>query len=322
MGSWYKTCGLSNMHIRDDDEVMVFVLEKNNDPTDRCYSTAFWSPCLLPFYSKYGDYGRGSEDSGVCLPYVMAGIKEQLVEVEVGENEYHDIAVKRDEFDVELFYEAVHESRLYKPNWRGDKQMIDFVMIRKDIADDILANYQREQYVGTGLGDCGYDNAYKKVTFAKILEDLPEFMAKLSGFLKPEDELDETANDALLRMKFIGGLSTVFSYGDGNLVGDWIRGDGYRFSRLANADEIVIDLMQAGKVKEATEVMVDLLKGHYINCFMEMTRRNWAPGGHEGSQANEPHGYRIMAEATLRAIEREKAAYIEDVGDEEDYSEF
>jgi hypothetical protein len=320
MGSWYKTCGLSNMHIRDDDEVMVFVLEKNNDQTDRCYSTAFWSPCLLPFYSKYGDYGRGADDSGVTLPYLMAGIKEQLIEMELGDNEYHDIEIKRDKFDIELFYEAVHEGRLFKSDWRGDKQMIDFVMIRKDIADDILANFQREQYVGHGEGDCGYDNSYKLVTFAKILEDLPEFMAKLSEFLAPEEGLDDKANDALLRMKFMGGLSTVFKYEDSNLVGKWIRGDGYRFSRLAEPNEIVIDLMQAGKVKEATEVMVELLKGNYITSFMEMTRRNWSPAGHEGSQCNETHGYRIMAEATLRAIDRERKKYLEEVDDE--YSEF
>ena len=319
MGSWYKTCGLSQMAIRDYEEVMVFVLEKNNDPTERCYSTAFWAPSLLPFYAKYGDYGRGDDNTGIALPYIMKGIKEHLVEVELGDNKYHDIEVKRDKFDVELFYEAVHEGRLFKSDWQGNKQMIDFVMIRKDIADDILANFQREEYVGEG-GDCGYDNHYKMVTFAKILEDLPDYMAKLSEFVKPEDELDDRANEALIRMKFGGGLSTVFRYEDSNLVGKWVRGDGYRFSRLTNPHEIVLDLMQAGKVKEATEVMVDLLKGSYLNCFMELTRRNWAPGGHEGSQANEAHGYRIMAEATLRALARDKAEYLEEVDDE--YSEF
>ena len=319
MGSWYKTCGLSQMAICDYDEVMVFVLEKNNDQTDRCYSTAFWSPSLLPFYAKYGDYGRGDDNTGITLPYVIEGIKKSLVEVELGDNKYHDIEIKRDKFDIELFYEAVHEGRLYKSDWQGREQMIDFVMIRKDIADDILANFQREVYVGEG-GDCGYDNHYKLVTFAKILEDLPDFMAKLAEFVKPEDELDDRANEALIRMKFSDGLSTVFKYEDDNLVGKWVRGDGYRFSRLADPNEIVIGLMEAGKVKEATEVMVELLKGHYINCFMETTRRNWAPGGHEGSQGNEAHGYRIMAEATLRALDRAKAEYLEEVDDE--YSEF
>lgn len=320
MGSWYKTCGLSKMHITDYTEVMVFVLEKNMDPTDRCYSTAFWAPCLVPFYAKYGDYGRGDDNTGTALPYIMAGIKQSLVEMELGDNEYHDIEIKRDAFDTELFYEAVHENRLFKHNYHGHKQDYDFVMVRKDIADDILANFQRETYVGEG-GDCGYENHYKLVTFAKILEDLPDFMARLSEFVKPEDELTDTANAALLRMKFMGGLDTVFDYGNANLVGKYIRGaEDYRFSRVIRPSEVVINLMQEGKVKEATEFMVDYLKGVYINCYMEMTRQNWAPGGHEGSQANEAHGYRVGAEAVLRALAREKAEYLDEVDDE--YSEF
>lgn len=320
MGSWYKTCGLSKMHITGGD-VMVFVLEKNMDETDRCYSTSFWSPCLVPFYSKYYDYGHGEDDTGVALPYILAGIKDALVETDVGDNKSHDIAVKRDDFDMELFYEAVHENRLFKRNYHGKQQMIEFVMVRKDIADDILANFQREQYVGGGNGDCGWDNNYKMVTFAKILEDLPDFMAKLAEHIAPESELDDTANAALLRMKFMGGLDTVFEYGDSNLVSKWVRGsEDYRMSRLIRPSQIVIELMQEGKVKEATEFMIDLLKGMYLNCYMEMTRRNWAPAGHEGSQARETHGYRIMAEATLRAIAREKAEYLEEV--DEEFSEF
>ena len=321
MGSWYKTCGLSQMHITDSEEVMVFVLEKNMDETDRCYSTAFWTPCLVPYYSKYGDYGRGDEDSGVALSYSMEGIKQALVEMDIGDNTSHDIEIKRDKFDTELFYEAVHESRLFKHNYHGKQQMIDFVMVRKDIADDILANFQRELYVGCGKGDCGYDNAYKLVNFTKILEDLPEFMEKLSEFVMPIDDLDDRANAALIRMKFMGGLDTVFEYGHPNLVSKWVRGaEAYRFSRLISPSEIVIGLMQEGKVKEATELMVDFIKGLYLNCFMEMTRRNWTPAGHEGSQGREAHGYRIMAEATLRALAREKDEYLKEVDDE--YSEF
>lgn len=311
------------MHIRDYDEVMVFVLERNPDTTDRCYSTAFWSPVLIPFYSKYGDYGRGEGDHGVALPYIMEAIKSELVEMELGENEYHDIEIKRDKFDIELFYEAVHENRLFKTDYRGQNQMIDFVMIRKDIADDILANFQREMYVGDNQGDCGWDNAYKKVTFAKILEDLPDFMAKLSDHVRPDPELDEDSNKALRSMRTFSGLGAVYEFNHSNLVSKWMHGaEGYRFSRLVSPGEIVIDLVIEGKIKEATEVMVDFLKGLYINCFMETTRANWAPGGHEGSQGCEAHGYRILAEATLRSLEKQKAKYIEEVGDEEEYSEF
>jgi hypothetical protein len=312
MGSWYKTCGVSNLHIRDHDEVMVFVLEQNRDLTDRCYSTAFWKPLMLPFYSKYGDYGRGEDDTGACLPYVMAGIKDQLVEVEQGKNEYHDIAVKRDKFDIELFYEAVHENRLFKAvNWGGVEQVpLDFVMVRKDIADDILANFHREQYVGTGKGDCGYENSYRKITFTSIIEDLPEFMDELVRSIK-EDNRD--------KFLFREGLE-IFEYGHPNKVNAWMRGDNYRYCQVVRVKHVVEQLVAEDKIAEATEVIIDFLKAKYIDCFMEMTRRNWAPGGHEGSQSNEHHGYRIIAEATLRALARERKEYEEDV--DEEFSEF
>jgi hypothetical protein len=264
---------------------------------------------MLPFYSKYGDYGRGSEDSGVSLPYVMSGIKKELVEMELGENKSHDIAVNRDKFDIELFYEAVHESRLYKTvNWGGvDKVMMDFVMIRKDIADDILANFQREEYVGGGKGDCGWDNNYRRVTFANILEDLPDYMVELTQAIKDE------------KFFFRDGLD-ILEYGHPNKVNAWMRGDNYRYCQVIRVKHIVEELIRADKIAEATAIIVEFLKAKYIDCFMEMTRRNWAPGGHEGSQGNEHHGYRIMAEATLRALARERKEYEEDV--DEEFSEF
>lgn len=321
MGSWYKTCGVSNLHIRDNDDVMVFVLEKNTDDTDRCYSTAFWKPLMLPFYAKYGDYGKGDDNTGVGLPYIVEGIKKNLVETELGENQYHDIAVKKDKFDIELFYEAVHENRLYKDiSWGGkDKTMLDFVMIRKDIANDILANFQREVYVGGGNGDCGYENNYKLVTFTRIIEDLPEYMEKLTSLCNPEPGTSD-ADLMLLRMEMRG--MEIFDWGHPNLVSKWMRGDNYRFCQVVRTPEIIFELIKTGDIVQATNMMIDILKARYLDCFMETTRRNWAPGGHEGSQANEAHGYRIIAEATLRALAREKQEYIEDVGDEEEYSEF
>lgn len=321
MGSWYKTCGVSNLHIRDNDDVMVFVLEKNTDDTDRCYSTAFWKPLMLPFYAKYGDYGKGDDNTGVGLPYIVEGIKKNLVEMELGENQYHDIAVKKDKFDIELFYEAVHENRLFKDiSWGGkDQTMLDFVMIRKDIADDILANFQREVYVGGGKGDCGYENNYKLVTFTRIIEDLPEYMEKLHSLCVPKE--GATNEDLLLMRMEMRGME-IFEWGHPNLVSQWMRGDNYRFCQVVRTPELIFELVKAGDIVQATNMLIDILKARYLDCFMETTRRNWAPGGHEGSQASEAHGYRIIAEATLRALTREKQEYIEDVGDEEEYSEF
>lgn len=317
MGSWYKTCGLSNLHITDGEEVMVFVLEPNTDKTDRCYNTAFWKPLLLPFYSKYADYGRGDEDSGVALSYIMDAIKEDLVEMEVGENRSHDISVKKDAFDVELFYEAVHEKRLeVKNRFAAEATPIDFVMFRKDIVDDILANFKREIYVGDGKGTTGYNNNYEIVGFQDLVNDLPEYMLEFAKLSSADEE--GTGN---FRFHMMDGLGSVFDYSHPNRVNKWCRGDHYRYSRLLRIKDVIAKLVAEGNITEATQLMIDHLKAVYVSVFIDSTRRVWMPGAHEGSQANEAHGYRIIAEATMRALKRERDKYAEDVGEEE-VSEF
>ena len=52
MGSWNKTCVLSNLAIYDGDKVVVFILEDGGDGSDS-YATALFRPLLLPFNSVY-----------------------------------------------------------------------------------------------------------------------------------------------------------------------------------------------------------------------------------------------------------------------------
>lgn len=88
MGCWNKTCGLSNLHIFGSDPVYVFVLESERDDSN-CYTTSLFKPLLLPFESEYNDYG-GGEDSGVpAFDLIMTSLKDQLVELEIGDNQYH-----------------------------------------------------------------------------------------------------------------------------------------------------------------------------------------------------------------------------------------
>lgn len=76
MGCWYKTCGLSNLHIPAGTPVYVFVLERRgNGISDACYSTSMFAPLLLPFESEYNDYGGGENSKGVGFPYIMQALK-------------------------------------------------------------------------------------------------------------------------------------------------------------------------------------------------------------------------------------------------------
>lgn len=304
MGSWNKTCGISNLHIKNGDEVLVFVLQQATG-NDRCYSTAFFSPIVLPFYSTYADYGRGQNSHGVGYPYIMHSLKTELIEMPLGDNVYHDIEVSREKWDEDLFFDAVHEHRLKVYGWNKQELDIEFVMFRKDIVDFILENWVQEDYVG------GENNPYIYYKFKDILADVPEYLDKL------QLELSNITTDlpASLSVKFFRGLSGLFDYSHPNKVSKFISDDNYRYCRIFRPSQILIDMMSEGKREEAELFIVDYLKGVYLNLFLELTRKHWMPGGHEGSQNQEHEPYKILINAMQHALDQEAASY-DDYDDE------
>jgi hypothetical protein len=304
MGCWNKTCGLSKLHITAGDEVLVFVLEQNHSDSERCYATAFWGPVLLPFYSEYNDYGGGENSFGVGLNYILDGLRKNLVEMEVGENECHDIAVKKENFGEEQFFETVHENRLHvRDQAFGGKRMVDFVMFRKDIVDDILDNYEVEKYVGDGTGTHGWGNAYIKYKFADVVADVPAYLDLVQAY--SDEHKDDT-------FRYFVKLGDVVEWEHPNKVGWYVGDDSYRFSRIIRPTQIILDLMRNGNRGEAEAVLIDYLKGAFLNMFIETTRNVWTPGAHEGSQCQDEDGYRALISAMTRALDREKAEQDED----------
>ncbi len=322
MGCWNKTCGLSKLHIYTGDPVYVFVIEQNLNH-DRCYSTAFWSPVLVPFESVYNDYGGGEDSSGVWLPYIMEGIRSELIEREVGENECHDIAVKREGFGEEQFFEAVHEGRLLTKDWQGKPREVDFVMFRKDVADDILTNLEVDKYVGEGKGNRPDDtsgNHYVYYRFADVLADMPAFLDKLELVLKERMDLvevnqtiaDKMTEEQILDYKatlvqymLYRDLGSIYDYRDTNKAAWYLYRDGSRFSSLVGISDIIIQAVVSGNRTLAEQLLTEHLRASFLNMVVDSVRGLWMPGGHEGSQASEHTGYRALTAAINRALDEE-----------------
>lgn len=323
MGCWNKTCGISNLHIIAGDPVYVFVIEQNPHH-DRCYSTAFWRPVMLPFTSVYDDYG-GGENSDQNLDIILAALKERVVEMDVGENQYHDIAVSADNLDHELFFNAVHKGRLKVGNrWAGSgESQVDFVMMRKDIVDNICNNWLREMYVGNGKGTGGYGNNYIYYDFADVLSKIPEFLDRVEKefFSAEEPENPNNVLPAAMRSwHAIRGLSDLYSYEERNLVAIYLSCiNDHKYSSILRVNEAIVDAVERKDRVEATRLLTDVLRGAFIDSFMEHTRRNWMPGGHEGSQSQESDAYRLLCSAINTALDVEKAKYDDENydGDEE-----
>lgn len=318
MGCWNKTCGLSNLHITAGSPVYVFVLEDRRDDS-HCYTTSLYRPLLLPFQSEYNDYGGGENSSGIALNLILSAIQEELVELDVGDNQYHDIAVKKKDFSEELFFEAVHEDRLaIQGRFSAEPTKLQFTMFRKDIVDDILNNYRVEKYVGGGNGTHGWGNNYIQYGFNDIVADLPVLVDMLTTgsdedfeFLKdlPEEQR------ARFRLRMMG-FDSLHRLRDTNKAAAWLQADNYRYSRLVDIKLIASDMLAAGETDKLIELLTEHLKAIYIDSFMHSARKTWIPGGHEGSQNSEQEAHRFLAKSIVSALDRENAEW-----DDENLSE-
>lgn len=328
MGCWNKTCGLSKLHIYAGDPVYVFVIEQNLNH-DRCYSTAFWSPVLAPFESKYNDYGGGEDSNGVWFRYIMDGVRDNLIEQEVGENKCHDIAVKREGFDEEQFFESVHEGRLLTNDWQGKPREVDFVMFRKDVVDQVLATLEFDKYVGDGKGnrpDGEHSNNYVYYKFADVLADVPAFLDKLHETMKERMALievnptrvgnmtEEQARDyrmLLVTHMLYRDLGSVFDYRDTNKAAWYLHRDGSRFSSLVDTTAIICAAVIHDQREHAENLLTELLRGCFLNAVVDSTRGLWMPGGHEGSQASDYVGYRALTAAINTVLDEEQKRWEE-----------
>lgn len=296
MGCWYKTCGLSNLPILSGQDVYVFpILQKNY--RGRCYTNAMWDPCLLPFESKYDEYGGGEESSGASLDYIIDTISETLMEVEEGDNKYHDIKVTSVGFTVDDFFRSVQKGRL-KTKFTQIGSDIDFVMVRKDVVEQLMKNYQMDSYVGNHSGNGGHRNNYLIYTCYDILERVPMIteiirskkdemgFSGLDVYLKkvlmkqfPEHtELDEIALSFFCRVEqgFLGS-SSIYDVVMSNSITD----------------------------KQISEIVHLSIIGCFVDHVMDSVRKIWVPACHEGSQQNDTEPYVTLCNAILGVINKE-----------------
>lgn len=287
MGCWNKTCGLSKLHIYADQPVYVFIMEQQTSH-ERCYATSFWRPVMAPFEAKYDDYGGADDLSGVWLNDIIQGIASNLVEMEQGENQYHDIPVKREGFDAEQLFDATHEGRLFTKDYDGTLTHVDFVMFRKDIVDDILTNYEVTKYVGKDKGnrpDDNGDNYYIYYKFDDVIADVPAFLDQLYSsihdqFIKTKDHfinkgIDETKASEVaaqldLCFMLFRNLGSVFKWNDTNKAAWYLQYEGYRFSNLVDISSQIIKATIDGKRAYAEELLTEHLRACFLNAFLDI----------------------------------------------------
>lgn len=332
MGSWHGTCGLTNLPITSGDEMFVFpILETHSD--SMCYSTALYRPSVLPFRAKYNDYGAGEENHGVGLDILIDGIRKQLIELEVGENTYHDIAVKKKDFNVHTFFEACHKGRLFFDNpMRGyhpeqPRIGVFFTMIRKDVVERLWSEWKFDMWKPKHLRQGSNDYYEKDMTYARLADIIPEYMEhcatrdknsiKIANLVKftsekvYSDEQLPILDDYFTRYNFFNQNQDHLLSGSFGHAFDGAGYSGGGFARFADVKDHVLDHYLSGDKETAYELMRECLIGIMINSFMECIRKVWLPPMHQGSQSECYDEYKLFYTISNDVIKERESIFDE-----------
>lgn len=327
MGSWNGTCAVSNLHIYSGQEVAVFMLLKNRAESEMCYVDSLYSLCHIPFYGKNDSYGSVEDchGIGIGLDLVLSAIKDDLYEMEVGANEYHDIAVKKDNFNEQLLFEADHEGRLgiktdkkYYPHQlemlahyqekekKGqltEEDKVSQSRVQEKI-DKELNQFQRVTHIqvhGKVFADIlenfamnyvDEDNGYKtkKRYFSEVVADIPEYIATI----KKQKKSDRS----------FYSLPTVKS----NHVSEMLRFYP-AYSELALIQPVKL-LFKYIDENESEEKMMALIKafieGLWFKNFMSMSRKVLVPQCGAGSQNDDHKAYKVLTDSIRGVLKEEK----------------
>lgn len=312
MGCWNKTCGLSRLHITVGTPVYVFVMEEAKNNRNRCYTTSLYAPLILPFEAEYNDYGGGEHETGVALPYILNAIAKNLIEAE-----QEEVPVKQEDFNAEIFFETAHNGSLKIKDKQGRPRNVEFVMIRKDVVQNILNTWVREYYVGDGKGTAGNGNNYIHYKFEDVLADVDAFLQLLKEIISQDVKEVNAQGDnitpeqisaikkALWRTLYLTGIAdAVAEYSPNNKVSWCLSSDRTRYSSLVNPSEIILEALDNNNFKLARELLITYLIGSYIDEFYDHTRNIWTPGCHEGSPAQEEDAYRVLATTLIKILDK------------------
>lgn len=328
MGSFNGTCMISNLHVTAGQDVVVFMLAKNSNPYNSCYENSFYSPCPIPFYGKYNDYGAVEECYGFGLDLVVDAIRNQLYEFYQGPNSSHDCEVLKTNFDLEKLFEADHEGRLgiqkgYK--WSDDDydirelkrqhnekgltesqlreldrlsnklkkddafREVTHVIIHGDIFKAITEKFFLEEYVGDG-GNYGHDNRYIRTTFQDIINDIPGYIEKV--------KVDEVNADGCNSYEHLDRVARRLPH--------MIDSSSGRNYSIISPHEYIEEYIKAKNWKGLAAFVKELMTTYWISTFMSSTRKHWIKMTGAGSQSNESLGYTILSNSTLDILTAEK----------------
>jgi hypothetical protein len=277
MGCWNHTCAITNLPIFYRDPVIVLLLERqdSNNLGRYCFEHSYYVPLPLFFEGEYNDYGAVENCHGPLLPDIIEKIRKELVEFETGKNPYHDIAVKKADFSVDLLFKADHENRLFVKGLRDRPARLEHIVIKKDVIDKILKEQKFEVW----------RLEKREVSFEDMRAKGEEWIAHLKT-------LDES-----MRWSWAFGHKSDF-----NLFTNWTR-ELFNYSSIHLGDLIIRAIEKSDDTKLSV-IIKQMMTMIWLSALMKRGRRPWCVPCGKGSQNESTDAQRLLAKIILEEAEK------------------
>jgi len=320
MGSWNKTCGISQFPIMSGDKVVTFIIVqgqfslRENTPS---YSNQMWNPILIPIYGEYNDYGWMEADEGQehKLAFIKEFYKNNLIanekEADRAKRCYPKLNGPFDSFD--SLGDAIHGNVWFIKNSVGhyesapEKRMMASFMIDRRVFDALTASVTRtypKKHV--------YTKADIVAGLDKYAVYVDEQMAKLE-MLRQADQSTMTAQEvadlcelAFSLIRLGNGASWDYTQQEfgkdsyGNAIAGAISFVGERGGEYAN--ELPLSKLFREKIVTSEDVA-----GMYLLWrAMNVLRKSFFPQMGEGAQCGIEPEHKVMIKVMNEMIKFDK----------------
>lgn len=259
MGSWNKTCGLTQLPIHDGERVVMFLLvEVVRDYQSYCYNNWAWEIIPLPVYGEYSDYGWMTPDDGqegklkAFTHFFERSLTRRKPHREgiakgpddLGWNASDDVSgladkgyvrydeCKDDPFETfEALGEAMHGNLFGMKDYQGKVGEIAHMMIREDAFESLKSVVS----LGEGYSDPAVTVDYLK----KVLETYDAWKAGKDEEIKAQIETAEAAGDT----ETATVLKMNLKYGD--------------YANMHLGDEVVEEVLKPLRAEQNLDIKYD-----------------------------------------------------------------
>lgn len=289
MGTWYETCGITELPILHGEEALLVPLIQTHPLESRfgtsggfCYPIDTWMPLMLPVRGVYSEF-IGTID--LPVPPVSWALTESIL------NEYaltwvddrHDSEKTeplKAAWDPE-FFQNLERGVVQAKDCSGNVVSVGQTLIRADVWDHLLAMSDDEYWGGAH----GTAEALRKDA-ERLLGLFVEAQPGKFGLID-EFAIERTFGRGTFR-------STVFSpyeagFGIGRILGRIVRGLKYDKT-----------LERTG----ALEVLKEIADVAHVNHLMSNLRRHWGPRSGKGSSHTEWKNHASLARFVAAVAEK------------------